>query len=158
MSIGGITVSAGRTSAALALAAPPLTQLHNTHCFARVASGAVAVHRGALVYALQLAEVLSVIRSHGLKSNDYNVTQGANPTIPWNAALVRAVVVVVEHSTASLHALGGGSSCCVRRQKHNKIPCVPFSGICVCETFVRRTSASEYCSRSGVISCVLFIC
>ena len=51
-------------------------------------NGAIAVHRGALVYALQLSEVFGVLRSHGLNSKDYNVTQAANTSTPWNAALV----------------------------------------------------------------------
>ena len=51
-------------------------------------NGALAVHRGALVYSLQLDETLTVIARHGLSANDYNVTQPKNTTISWNSALV----------------------------------------------------------------------
>jgi hypothetical protein len=63
-------------------------------------NNAVAVHRGSLVYALQLSEVFGILRSHGLKSYDYNVTQAKNTTIAWNSALVgaSAFTLVASHS------------------------------------------------------------
>lgn len=51
-------------------------------------NGTVAVHRGALVYALQLGEVFSTLQHYAFNSSDYAIVQPSNTTIPWNAALV----------------------------------------------------------------------
>lgn len=51
-------------------------------------NNALSVHRGALVYALQLQENFTVLRANGLESFDYAITQPSNTTIAWNSALV----------------------------------------------------------------------
>lgn len=53
-------------------------------------SNSIAVHRGALVYSLQLGETFQVINSYYLGSKDYYITQPntTNYTTAWNSALV----------------------------------------------------------------------
>ena len=51
-------------------------------------NGAVAVHRGALLYTLQLQEVSVVTRTYSNVSQDFNVTLPVAPSTPWNLALV----------------------------------------------------------------------
>jgi uncharacterized protein len=55
-------------------------------------NGSVAVHRGALLYAVQLGESFvstqTYYRSASGSSADYNVTQPVNSSRPWNVALV----------------------------------------------------------------------
>ena len=50
-------------------------------------NNSVAVHRGALVYAAHLGELLTVTHNWYENFNDYNITMTSNST-PWNIALV----------------------------------------------------------------------
>ena len=51
-------------------------------------NGAVAVQRGALLYAVQLEESFTVLKHYAFNSSDYAIVQPRNSTVPWNVALV----------------------------------------------------------------------
>jgi hypothetical protein len=51
-------------------------------------AGAASVHRGALAYALQLGENVSVTRDYGWGAKDLTVTQPAGSSVAWNSVLV----------------------------------------------------------------------
>ena len=53
-------------------------------------AGALSVYRGAFLYALALGENMTVTHNYTGGARDYVITQPANTTVPWNAALVGA--------------------------------------------------------------------
>jgi uncharacterized protein len=77
----------GSDSASLQLALNPAIRVDFWY------NGSIAVHRGALLFAVQLEEMFVTTEAYytsasGGTSADYNVTQPSNTSRPWNVALV----------------------------------------------------------------------
>lgn len=74
-------------------------------------NNSLSVHRGALVYALHLGEVMTVTHNWYKNFNDYNITMSSNST-PWNVALLLDPTVPDQY---------------LQFQRVGPVPAVPFS-------------------------------
>jgi len=75
---------------------------------------AAAVHRGALLYALQLDEAFTVVRSYQFNVKDYHVVQPTNTSITWHMGL-------------AFDPANPGAS--MTFQRVGPVPAVPFSSL-----------------------------